>query len=151
VVRTDYNYSEYFVRSLLVTNDQPTPTPTVTPTIPAAAPLPQQTAAAEIVPPAPALLPSLTPFPTPTRLPAPADRATVAAGPSDIAATAIDTEAAPGLQGRLAALEVTAVGRAFWQGVTVTFYLFAALFLYLPLRGLLRRMRRLLLYLWYRT
>jgi hypothetical protein len=149
VVRTDYNYTEYFVRSLLVTNDQPTPTPTVTPTIPAVAPLPQQTAAAEIVPPAPALLPSLTPFPTPTRLPMPADRATLAAGrPEGI--TGNDTDGVPGLQGRVAALEFGAVGRAFWHGVTVTFYLFVALFLYLPLRGLLRWLRRVALKLWHR-
>jgi hypothetical protein len=150
VVRTDYNYNEYFVRSLLLTNDQPTPTPTITETVTAVTATPRQTPAAEFVAPTPALLPSLTPFPTPTRPPVPQDRGTIVAGQTDATVTGDQTEARPGLQGRLAALETSSLGRAFWQGVVLTFYLFVALFLYLPLRALLRRSRRLLLKLWYR-
>jgi hypothetical protein len=150
VVRTDYNYNEYFVRSLLLTNDQPTPTPTITETVTAVTATPRQTPAAEFVAPTPALLPSLTPFPTPTRPPVPQDRGAIAAGRTDATDTGEQAEAAPGLQGRLAALETSSLGRAFWQGAMLTFYLFVALFLYLPLRALLRRGRRLLLKLRYR-
>jgi hypothetical protein len=151
VVRTDYNYSEYFVRSLILTNDEATPTPVATETVTAVLPPPGQTpAAAEIIAPTPLLLPSLTPFPTPTRPPAPVGRSTVVAQGSDATGSDDESEAAPGLQGRLATLEVSGFGRAFWQGVTATFYLFLALFLYLPLRALVRRGRRLLLKLWHR-
>jgi hypothetical protein len=150
VVRGDYNYTEYFVRGLLLTNDQPTATPTITETVTAVAPTPLLTAAPQIVAPTPALLPSLTPFATPTRPPTPPGNERAVSGGINATANGEESEMAPGLLGRLASLETSSVGRAFWQGATATFYLFVALFLYLPLRALIRRGRRLLLKLWYR-
>ena len=70
VVRRDYNYDEYFVTNILLSNDSATPTPTLTPTAtidPLATPTRVGEAAvlgtATAVP---ELLPSLTPFPTPS-------------------------------------------------------------------------------------
>jgi len=130
VVRTDYNYDEYFVTNLVVANDGPTPTPTTpaasTPdlaTIPAAA----ETAVFQ----QPTALPSLTPFPTPT-LPAVPSSSETAVGSN------APLEENNGVLDQLASVDTGRFGRAFWQGVRLTGLIFAALFLYLLLRGLFR-------------
>lgn len=130
VVRTDYNYDEYFVSDLIVANDTPveaTPTGTApaesTPAVPEAG----QTAVFQ----QPTPLPSLTPFPTPTT---PAVSTNSAASP----AATITSEGSGGVLDSLAAVEVGRFGRAFWLGVRVTGLLFAALAGYLLLRGLFR-------------
>jgi hypothetical protein len=146
VVRTDYNYTEYFVRGLLISNSEPTPTPTVTETVTA---VPTLLVTPFVVTPVPALLPTLTPFPTPTRPAAPVDdHGDDSGGGRPVS----EPEAAPrqGVLGQLASLELERVSRAFWQGATLAFYLFIILFLYIPVRGLLRRLRRLAWRVWQR-
>lgn len=146
VVRQDYNYDEYFLRDLILANEGGTPTPTVTTTITAtvagdpgmagtATPQPGSGIGVE----RPTLLPSLTPFPTP--LPQ-ATQANVASG-ADRSGGAGGGEERVGLLDRLAAIDFGRFQDAFWQGVTYALYPFAALALYLLLRGLLRRLWRL--------
>jgi hypothetical protein len=142
VVRTDYNYTEYYVTNLTIANDEVTPTPTETPeemAESAATPLAPATPA----PDAPGFspltpLPSLTPFPTPTLRPTPAGN--VAGG---FAETPPEDSEGGGVLGQLAAVETGRFSRAFWQGATITGYLFALLFLYLALRGVARYLWRL--------
>jgi hypothetical protein len=133
VVRQDYNYDEYFVSSLFISNDEPTPTPTITATVVTTLP----TLPAVLATPVPAILPTLTPFPTPSPQPTPAD---------NIAAAGLDDgdDDAPGLLGQLGTVDTGAFSGAFWRGVTIVIYLFAALGGYLLLRGTARRLWRLL-------
>ncbi|HZD10949.1 MAG TPA: hypothetical protein VE553_06375, partial [Candidatus Binatia bacterium] len=136
VVRQDYNYDEYFVRNLTLSNAS-TPTPTATATTaelttplagtPAAAASP--TSGLTIIRPTP--LPSLTPFPTPSRQPTPVQGA-LAGSPPGVGSDQ------PGDDGRLLQrLGVFGMGRfstAFWAGARITLYAFALLALYLLLR-----------------
>ena len=141
VVKTDYNYDEYFLTDLLIINSGPTPSPTPDETALAA------TGAANLLQPTlpaaggqnsfqqPTPLPSLTPFPTPTAL-ATAARPTAVGGPAD----SMDEDS--GLLQDLAAVETARVSAGFWQGVRLTAAIFGAFFAYLLLRMLLRRLWR---------
>lgn len=148
VVRQDYNYDEFFLRDLTLANEDGTPTPTATTSITTTV------AAGELVPGAgtatpgsgsaigverPTLLPSLTPFPTPSPQ---ATVANVASADNRPGAPAAQEESA-GLLGRLAAIDVGRFQNAFWQGVTYAFYAFVVLAFYLLLRRLLRWLWRL--------
>lgn len=129
VVRTDFNYSEYFVTNLTVANNAtPTPTPVVTPTLTVAGAAPQPRATQPFLQLTP--IPSLTPFPTLTPLPLPV------ADP--IVETAEATAEPRGLLGQLSQVNTAQFGRAFWQGAVLAAYAFAALFVYLLLRAVLR-------------
>jgi hypothetical protein len=138
IVRTDYNYSEYFVSDLLLSNSQPTPTPTITATeTTTVTAVPDSLLPSPTV--APAILPSLTPFPTPSPPATPAlDPLLARPG-----ATAGDSDERQGLLAQLQSIEFTRFGRAFRQGVTFTFYLFVIVCLYLAARRLWRRLWRL--------
>ncbi|MCA9978691.1 MAG: hypothetical protein KC413_23190 [Anaerolineales bacterium] len=144
VVRTDYNYSEYFVTGLIISNSgtpTPTPTPTITGTAAALATSDAQAtpAAAETAVFAPLTpLPSLTPFPTPTMPPLPLNT------PDEMGGTAVAAESR-GLAGQLAQVDASPLASAFWQGVRLTAFLFAVLAFYLIARALTRRLWR---YVW---
>lgn len=146
VVKTDFNYDEYFVTDLTIQNDGPTPTPTPDETAVAltatAAAIPAQPAgSSESGSPGessfqqPTPLPSLTPFPTPTPPP------TVVGG-TPAAPQAVDAADEGGLLGQLQAVETDRVGSAFWWGMRVTAVLFFAAALYLLLRWAIRRLWR---------
>ncbi len=134
VVKTDYNYDEYFVSDLIIANDQPTPTPTSTA---------EGTADEGLAPPAtlaatavfqPAALPSLTPFPTSTPLPGPVET------PSASTAGETDSESSGGLFGQLETVDTNRFGRAFWLGVGIVGFLFGLMALYLLVRASGRRL-----------
>jgi hypothetical protein len=140
VVRTDYNYLEYFVQNLTIANDTvtPSPTPTITPTAgtATAAPLstiePGATAAG-----VPAVLPSLTPFPTPS------PRPTAVGGPAGADRLQDDQPAGEtGLLAQFQALDLSPLGQAFRFGVTLAVYIFGFLAAYLVLRAIGRRLWR---------
>lgn len=138
VVKTDFNYDEYFVTDLIVQNEGPTPTPTLdetavalTATVAAAAAQPTGSSDSSFQQPTP--LPSLTPFPTPTPPP------TVVGGTSVAPATDDGTEEG-GLVGQLEAVETTQMGKAFLLGIRLTAGLFLAAGLYLLLRWAGRRL-----------
>lgn len=134
VVRTDYNYDEYFVSDLIIANDQPTPTPTPesAQTTPAAVATLVVTAVYQQVQP----LPSLTPFPTNTPPPNPET-------PAGQVETVGETEATSGgLFGQVAAVDTNRFGRAFWLGVGIVGFLFGLFALYLLLRAVFRRIWR---------
>lgn len=146
VVRTDYNYDEYYVDGLAIVNEGTiTPTPTLTPTVTVAPPATAESAPAAPQPQAtsrfhqPTALPSLTPFPTVTPPATPANQtlgSTV--GPTD------GGDGGGGVLGQVASVDTGRFARAFWQGVTITGYIFAALALYLIFRGIGRRLWRIL-------
>jgi hypothetical protein len=128
VVRQDYNYDEYFVSGLTISNSGPTPTPTPDENAPTReatlAPL------TTIETPIPAILPSLTPFPTPTR------PATPGSGTGIVTPTAESNEG--GVFGQIANVDTSGFGSAFWMGVRLAAYAFGALGLYIFLRFLFR-------------
>lgn len=131
VVRADYNYSEYFVTGLVVANETPiTPTPEDTPETAESAPVPTLPVTAVFQ--QPDILPSLTPFPTPTP---PATPINAPLGPETVAETA---ETSGGLLGQLETIDTNQFGQAFWRGVTVPFYIFAAIAIYLVVRTIAR-------------
>ena len=136
VVRQDYNYDEYYVRNILVANSEATPTATatgpavVTPQLATATPPAAETSMTAV----PDLLPSLTPFPTPTVPPTP--EGVLVGG---MAAT---PDASSGLAQRLEALDTGRFRRAFWVGARIVFYAFAAFAIYLVSRALIRRLWR---------
>ncbi len=143
VVKTDYNYDEYFVTNLTISNAGPTPTPTPDETALAAT-------ATAVVPGAPGStqpveggtavfspatpLPSLTPFPTPTP---PATPQSLTGG---LLPTA--TPGSGGVLGQLETVDATQFGRAFWGGVRLTAVIFGLMAFYLLLRYLGRRLWR---------
>jgi hypothetical protein len=139
VVRTDYNYDEYFVTNLTVANDTATPTatPTAGGTAGATPAAPQAQATFSFQQPTP--LPSLTPFPTPTPLPTPLNAPVV----TETGAEGDNSNGSGGLLGQLATIEANRFTQAFWLGVVATGYIFAALALYLLLRMIARRLWRL--------
>lgn len=131
VVRADYNYSEYFVTGLVVANETPiTPTPEDTPETAESAPIPTLPVTAVFQ--QPDILPSLTPFPTPTP---PATPINAPLGPETVAETA---ETSGGLLGQLETIDTNQFGQAFWRGVAVPFYIFAAIAIYLVVRTVAR-------------
>lgn len=156
VVRQDYNYDEYFVRDLMVSNaTTPTPTGTATvegqPTSPAGTPEPEATGSSGLIIIRPTALPTLTPFPTPS-VPAP-PAGQVSSGPP----AAGESDAAPGadagdggLLQRMVSVDTDRFGRAFWAGVRLTLYAFALAACYLLARGLFRIVWRRVLVEWNR-
>lgn len=133
VVKTDFNYDEYFVTDLIIQNDGPTPTatPDETAVVQTAAAVPAQpTGSSDSSFQQPTPLPSLTPFPTPTPPPT-----VVGATPA-----APQSGGEGGLIGQLEAVETTQVGSAFWLGIRLTAGLFLAAGVYLLLRWLARRL-----------
>ncbi|MBE2197989.1 MAG: hypothetical protein IAE79_05215 [Anaerolinea sp.] len=133
VVRADYNYSEYFVTGLIISNDG-TPTPTATPTITGTAVAPVTPVVGTPANGAPAFapltpIPSLTPFPTPTPLPLPLNE-------EGLGGVAAAPDAPRGLFGQVQQVDASPLARAFWQGVRITAYLFLALLLYLIVRAI---------------
>ncbi len=138
VVKTDFNYDEYFVTDLTIQNDGPTPTPTpdetavaLTATIAAIPAQPTGNTESSFQQPTP--LPSLTPFPTLTPPP------TVVGQPSAAPQTG-SSDGDGGLFGQLEAVETDRVGSAFWLGIRLTAGLFLAAGLYLLLRWAARRL-----------
>jgi hypothetical protein len=139
VVRSDYNYEEYFTTDLLLANFTLTPTITATLT---------QTLDSSSTTPLPAtviaatrgagngILPTLTPFPSPTPGPTPINAASPPDSPSS------DGDNKGGLLGQLADIDLGRFGTAFRYGVTVVAIAFAALASYLLIRTLARWMLR---------
>ncbi len=132
VVKTDYNYDEYFVSDLLIVNDGPTPTPTSEGTVDALTAPATLAATAVFQPNDP--LPSLTPFPTSTPLPGPIET------PVAVDVIGDNEESSGGLFGQLAAVNTGRFGRAFWLGVGLAGFLFGFLALYLLVRAIGRRL-----------
>jgi hypothetical protein len=140
VVKTDSNYDEYFTRDLTISNNEPTPTPTITATLDIT--ITPTILPADGTPPPPVLgpLPSLTPFPTPSPPPPPLAEAVG----REERQTDDDPDEPRGLLPRLMAIETEQFGSAFWGGVKLAFYSFAALGGYLLLRSLWRSRFRLI-------
>ena len=131
VVKTDYNYDEYFVGDLVIANDEPTPTPTAEGTV-EVLPAPATLAATAVFQSAEPL-PSLTPFPTATPQPAPVET------PAAQIVGTTDDESSGGLFGQLETVDTGRFGRAFWLGVGLAGFLFGLLALYLLVRAIGRR------------
>jgi hypothetical protein len=129
VVKQDYNYDEFFVSGVTISNAGPPPTPTGGATRP---PVTQPTVgSAESTPfQQPAVPVTLTPFPSPTPR---ATRAT-SADPTQDDIAADDS----GLLAQIGAFDFGRLGAAFTEGVKIAFGLFALLALYLLIRGILR-------------
>lgn len=143
VVKTDYNYDEYFVTNLTINNAGPTPTPTpdetalavtTTAVSPGAPGSTQQTEGGTAVFSPATPLPSLTPFPTPTP---PATPQSLTGG---LLPTA--TPGSGGVLGQLETVDTGQFGRAFWGGVRLTAVIFGLMAAYLLLRSLGRRLWR---------
>lgn len=134
VVKTDYNYDEYFVTDLILSNEGPTPTATPDETTAAttatAVPGPNQNSGSTLNPATP--IPSLTPFPTPTP---PATPVPPASGPQ---ANTQGSEPDSGLAAQLENANTGRIGQAFWLGVKISISIFALLALYLVLRTIFR-------------
>jgi hypothetical protein len=139
VVREDYNYDEFFVNNIRIVNLTATPSPTVTvtttlqspPTLPSSAESEATRRAAS------GILPTLTPFPTPSPLPT--------TGAGDLGVTEPpdgQTDEQGGLLNRIRSIETSRFGQAFWFGVSVVFFIFACLAIYILIRGIWRRIRR---------
>lgn len=143
VVKSDYNYDEYFVTNLTVATAPPTPTPTATVTaVPAEG--------ATVIAPSgtvtfqqPTALPSLTPFPTPTPARVVAGGIEASGPQSPPEETGPDADSG-GLLAALAAIETGRFRRAFWLGALISGAIFVAVGLYLLLRAAGRRLWRLL-------
>lgn len=138
VVKTDYNYDEFFLTELVIQNDGPTPPPTpdeAALALTATAVL-NDTAAVDsdsaFQPATP--LPSLTPFPTLTPQPTPLGNLP--------AETAVPEAPTGGLLGRLGNASWDRVGSGFMLGVMGTAVLFGFGILYLLLRAVGRRLWR---------
>lgn len=136
VVKTDFNYDEYFVTNLIINNAGPTATPTPDETALAAtvtavspdSPGSSQTEGGTAVFSPATPLPSLTPFPTPTP---PATPVSLTGG---LLPTV--TPGSGGVLGQLETVDTGQFGRAFWGGVRLTAVIFGLMALYLLLRSL---------------
>ena len=138
VVKTDYNYDEFFVTDIVISNDGPTPTPTLDPTA-----VSLTATAISIAPSQPVAsdefrqatpLPSLTPFPTPTLQATPFGNAPPA--------TAVPPLENQGLLDQLGEARWGNIGSAFLLGITITGLLFGLGILYLLFRAIGRRVWR---------
>jgi hypothetical protein len=139
VVRTDFNYDEYFVTNIIISNDDATPTPTLTATetIEGAAVFPTTDPNNTPAPfQQPTVLPTLTPFPTPSPPPTPINSPL---GPD----VAEENDNSGGLLGQLERVEVGRFTAAFWLGVKWVAALFALAAGYFLLRWLMRRLWRI--------
>jgi hypothetical protein len=95
----------------------------------------------QITQPAPDILPSLTPFPTPSPQATPINEPLGPGSEGDNGGQ----EEQRGIFEQLGGIDTGRLGEAFWQGVRWVTYAFAVLAAYLLLRGVLRRLWRLLL------
>lgn len=141
VVKRDFNYDEYFVTDLLISNDGPTPTPrpdqtavSLTAAALLAAP-PTQASGGETFQQA-TQLPSLTPLPAPTPQP-------TSVGNSSPVTRSEESSATGGVLGQLRSARWGRVGTAFLLGVIGTALLFSLGILYLLLRAIGRRLWRM--------
>lgn len=139
VVRQDYNYDEYFVNNLILSNAMtPTPTETVagdealTPVSGTVAPAVTATSGFIIIRPTP--LPSLTPFPTPS---IPAAPGALARG-TPVSPDLDSATPSGGLLQRFLNIETEPFGRAFWTGVQLSLLAFVLLAIYVAVRAILR-------------
>jgi hypothetical protein len=143
VVRQDFNYDEYFVSNLTIANDSgtPTPTPTLTTTVESEAATPEgaETALPQLTQPAPDVLPSLTPFPTPSPQATPVNEPL---GPGSDGGQDT-TEERQGVFEQISGIDTGLFGSAFWQGVKFVAAIFGLLAAYLLLRGVFRRLWRI--------
>jgi hypothetical protein len=89
----------------------------------------------------PGVLPSLTPFPTPSPQATPVNEPL---GPGSDGGSA-DTEEGRGVLDQIAGIDTGQFEAAFWQGVRFVALAFGLLVAYLLLRGVFRRLWRLLL------
>ena len=141
VVRTDFNYDEYFVTNIIISNDEPTPTPTITETVEADGTAVLPTTDPNVTPSSfqqPTALPTLTPFPTPSPPATPVNDPLGADVPAD-------TNESGGILAQLESVEVGRFSTAFWLGVKWVGYLFALAAGYLILRWIIRRLWRVIL------
>lgn len=140
VVRTDYNYDEYFVSDLIVSNFSPTPT--VTPTLTVTATLaatPVSDAALQATRQAASgVLPTLTPFPTPS---APAVPEGAELGAEDRVTQPGVSENA-GLAEQISSVDTGRFSRAFVVGGSAVAVIFCLMAIYLLIRMLGRRVRK---------
>lgn len=132
VVKTDYNYDEYFVSDLIIANNEPTPTPTAEGLEAEDLPAPATLAATAVFQPSEPL-PSLTPFPTATPLPGPLET------PAASVLGGEEVSTSGGLLGQLETVDAGRFGRAFWLGVGIVGFLFGLMALYLLVRAMGRR------------
>lgn len=140
VVKSDFNYDEYFVSDLIISNDGPTPTPTpdetavfLTSQAPAVQPPTQPPSGDQFQQATP--LPSLTPFPTPTPQATPVGNAP--------ALTATPEPPSGGLIEQVTTARWGRVGSAFMMGIIGTAVLFGLGVLYVLLRAIGRRLWRM--------
>jgi hypothetical protein len=132
VVRTDYNYDEYYARDLAISNLSATPTPTATLATEVATLAPgTAVVGTPVLPVDTGVLPTLTPFPTSTPLP------TVAGVNPEIEDETADPAAGEtrGLLARVTAVDTSRFGRAFGLGARIALFTFVALAGYLALRA----------------
>jgi hypothetical protein len=145
VVRQDFNYDDYFVVNLTIANDSgtPTPTPTLTATVPAETVTPAgvETALPVLTLPAADVLPSLTPFPTPSPQATPVNEPL---GPGNDE-NSEESEERQGVFDHISGVDTGQFGSAFWQGVRIVVIIFGFLAAYVLFRGVFRRLWRLLL------
>ncbi len=140
VVRTDYNYDEYYVTDLVVQNDGPTPTPTADETAVAATATGQSAIVSTSQPSSfqqATPIPSLTPFPTPT------SQATPVSNNPNMGSDA-ETGDSGGVIGQIESVETSRFSTAFWLGVRLTLSLFLIAGLYIVMRKLFRMIRRMI-------
>ena len=138
VVKTDYNYDEFFLTDITIQNEGPTPTPTadetaVSLTVTANSLIVSQPESESGFQPA-TPLPSLTPFPTLTPQATPVGNVAQA--------TAVPEAESGGLIGQLSDARWGGVGSAFMLGVVGTAVLFGLGILYLLFRAISRRLWR---------
>lgn len=138
VVRTDYNYAEFFLTNIIVSNDEPTPTETPTTDEITPSPVADEGFLGTSQP-ANVILPSLTPFPTPLPRATPIDAIPVSGEGSGQEAD----EESGGIIGQLFSVDTSSLGRAFWRGVFLVALVFAGLAVYLLFRGGFRRLWRI--------
>lgn len=133
VVRSDYNYDEYLVTGLAISNAGPTPIPTpdetalaVTATAMVGQPGEQQPEEGTAVFNPLTPLPSLTPFPTIT------PQATPVTISEDV--DTLPPESTGGVFGQIETVDTSRFAQAFWNGVRLTVAIFLLLAAYLLLR-----------------
>ena len=139
VVRSDYNYDEYYVSDVIVQNDGPTPTPTADETAVAATANSNQSALQTTSEPSSfqqaTPIPSLTPFPTPT------PRATPLSNNPGLGPSEVD-DSNGGVMGQIESVETSRFSDAFWIGVRLTFGAFLLAAMYIILRNVVRMIRK---------
>ena len=136
VVKTDFNYDEYFVTDLTIFNSGPTPEPTpnetavaLTATAQSILPNPESTSGSTGFQ-QPTPLPSLTPFPTPTGLPTAVSNSQVDQNNPG------ENSNGGGVVGQLERVDPSKFSQAFWNGVRITVLIFGLIALYLIVRRL---------------